>query len=343
MKKILLLALLFLCYSTYAQTEQTSFAHSLRVCFYNVENLFDYTNDSLTNDDAFTPEGGYHWTSYRYRYKLNNIAKVILAMGNWSAPEIICLAEVENRQVLEDLLAQTPLSGHSYAIVHFESKDNRGIDVAMLYRKDKVSVVYAEAVSWIYPGDTVSKTRDILYVQMQVPHLTDTLHIFVNHWPSRYGGYAQTMEKRNYAASVLRQKADAVMQLHQDAKIICCGDFNDYHYNESVAEVLRAKSPDNVQGDDFIHLLYPYFNANNTGTHKYQETWGILDHLAVNQALYYAVKGFKAEKSGHIFAPDFLLQTDENNRGVKPFRTFSGMKYVGGFSDHLPVYADIFY
>ena len=343
MKKLLLWFLLFVNNSIYSQTEQTSFAHSLRLCFYNVENLFDCENDSLKRDDVFTPEGSYHWTPYRYRLKLNNIAKVLIAMGDWSVPDIICLAEVENEKVLKDLLSKTPLTYRSYAIVHYESPDSRGIDVALLYQKEKVSVVYSEPITWVYPQDTTFKTRDILYVKIVVPQLSDTLHIFVNHWPSRYGGYAQTMDKRNYAASVLRQKIDSILQQQTDAKIICCGDFNDYHYNESVAEVLRAKSPEEVQNDGLIHMLHPYFKSATIGTHKYQSSWGILDHLVVNQALYHAVSGFKAERAGHIFSADFLLQVDEANMGLKPYRTYSGMKYVGGFSDHLPIYTDIYY
>lgn len=317
--------------------------HTLRVCFYNVENLFDCKDDSLTNDDTFTPEGNNHWTENRLRLKINNIAKTLIAIGEWDTPDIIGMAEVENAQVLHLLINETPLVAQPYSFVHYESPDRRGIDVALLYKTSTFTVIYSEPIAVNFPNDNYSKTRDILYVKGIAPKSKDTLHIFVNHWPSRYGGYAETIHKRNYTADLLRSKIDSICKVQSDAKIICMGDFNDYPYDESICEHLRAFAPDKVQSNDLIHTLFPYFTKNNIGTHKYQQEWGILDHLIVNQNLYYATTGFHTEESGHIFDADFLLTDDNTNMGKKTFRTYTGLSYSGGFSDHLPVYIDIKY
>lgn len=345
MKRNILLFTL-LCYISTAQLQTISNGdrdRSMRFCFYNMENMFDCENDSNTNDDTYTPEGMHHWTYYRYKQKQNNIAKVLIAMGGWSAPDIVGVCEVENRKVLNDLISNTPLKACGYGVVHYESPDARGIDVALLYRKDKFKVIDNDSIQIVYPGDSISTTRNILYVQGVAAGATDTLHIFVCHWPSRFGGYAQTMAKRNYTAQVLRAHVDAIIAANASAKVICCGDFNDYPDNESVSEVLRARSPKYAQNDDYIHLLYPYFNQNNVGTHKYQGWWGILDHLVVNKGLYEATSGYRVEQQGHIFSMDFMLEKDDANMGLKPYRTYVGMKYNGGFSDHLPVYVDISY
>ncbi len=343
-RNILFIALL--CYVSVAHLQTISGGarkNSLRFCFYNMENMFDCENDSITNDDTYTPEGMHHWTYYKYKQKQNNIAKVLIAMGEWGAPDIVGMCEVENRRVLNDLVRFTPLHAYQYGVVHYDSPDARGIDVALLYRKDRFRVIYEDTIHIVYPGDSVSTTRNILYVKGLVPGVADTLHIFVCHWPSRYGGYAQTVLKRNYTAQVLREHVDAIIAANEAAKVICCGDFNDYPDNESVSEVLRARSPQYAQNDDYIHLLYPYFNQNNVGTHKYQGWWGILDHLVVNRAFYEAESGYIIERQGYIYSKDFMLEKDETNMGYKPYRTYVGMKYNGGFSDHLPVYVDISY
>ncbi len=344
-KSVYLFAQILFCVYIFAQTScsmgQTQ--HTLRICCYNLENFFDCEDDPIKNDNEFTPNGSYHWTPQKVNEKINHISKVIIAMGESECPAIVGLCEVENAEMLKRLLYTTALKKRPYSFVHYESPDQRGIDVALLYRKDKFHVVYSCPIPLIYEGKTVSTTRDILYVKGIPTHSSDTLHLFVNHWPSRYGGYAKTIAKRNQAAQLLRHYVDSILQIIPKAKIICMGDFNDYPYDESVKKHLRAVAPSDIQSDEMVHLLFPYFKKNNEGTYKYQRSWGILDHLIVNQYFYNSQEGLRIARNANIFKADFLLEDDNKNLGQKPFRTNIGMKYNGGFSDHLPVFVDIFY
>ncbi len=211
-----------------------------RIMFYNVENLFDIYNDSLTNDDEFTPEGERRWNNYRFYKKLNNLSKVIISIGEWDPPAVVGLCEIENRFVLNKLIYETPLKNFDYKIIHSESPDRRGIDVALLYRKSKFEPLFYYPVRINFPGDTLSKTRDILYVKGVFSGI-DTAHLFINHWPSRYGGYEDSKTKRLFVASVLRNKIDSIFFTEMNPGIIIMGDFNDEPWDESIADGLKAK------------------------------------------------------------------------------------------------------
>ena len=315
---------------------------SLRVCFYNLENLFDYEDDSLKSDEAFTPEGSYHWTRFKFEKKANNIAKVFIAMGQWEFPDIIGVCEIENEFAIKHLLYNTALQKANYQYIYYQSPDMRGINVALFYRPEKFKVCNSYPISL---SDSISKSRDILYVQgVLVNTCLDTLHLFVNHWPSRYGGYAATMERRNQAGDILRKKVDSILAFNSQARILIMGDFNDYPDDKSITEHLKASLSvkDMASKDNLLNMMFPYFNKNNIGTHKYQQHWGILDQIIVSQPLYYAKNGLRTKNAAHIFDADFLLEPDETNMGTKPLRTYLGMKYIGGFSDHLPIYIDLY-
>ena len=194
--------------------------------FYNVENLFDVFNDSLTNDDEFTPEGERHWNNYKFYKKLNNLSKVIIGIGEWNPPSVIGFCEIENRFVLNKLIYETPLKNFDYKIIHSDSPDRRGIDVAFLYRQSKFEPFLLLPVPIHFPDNPESKTRDILYVK-GILNKTDTIHFFVNHWPSRYGGYEDSKPRRMCVASVLRSKVDSILSVNHHPNIIIMGDFND--------------------------------------------------------------------------------------------------------------------
>lgn len=314
-----------------------------RVVFYNTENFYDTEDDSLKSDESFTPDGVNHWSKTKYWKKVNNLSKVITAIGGWDYPEIIGMCEIENRRVLEDLTKRSGLSSAKYSIVHYDSPDNRGIDVAFLYRPDRFHVIHSEAIPLTFPNDPTGKTRDILYVSGVFKFSTDTVHFFVNHWPSRYGGYAATIDKRNHAAEVVRNKVDSLLNLNENNLIFIMGDLNDYPSDESLVKHLRAL-PDvkNAKPSDVINLMYPIHAEGKFGSHKYQDHWGILDQMIVSYAFLKKTKGLHiSEKEANIFRAPFLLIPDEGYIGIKPFRTFVGFKYIGGFSDHLPVYVDI--
>lgn len=314
----------------------------IRVMFYNVENLFDTFNDSLTKDDEFLPDGVKAWSYRRYEEKLNNIYKVITAVGGWEMPEIIGFCEVENRLVLEDLIKKTPLRKNQYEIVHENSPDARGIDVGLIYRKDKFKYIEHKAMRVVFPFDTTIKTRDILYVKGAVLG-KDTLHIFVNHWPSRLGGQAKSEPRRLYVASVIRSKIDSLYKVEPNAKVIVMGDLNDYATDKSVVEVLKAKGTEaEVGATDLFNYMAAISKDWHIGTHKYQGHWGTLDQIIVSSPLLKETRvGKLYSHNASIFAARFLLIEDRRNMGLEPFRTYAGPKHIGGFADHLPIYIDL--
>ena len=306
------------------------------IVFYNVENLFDPEKDSVKNDEAFTPSGFYRWTYKRFYKKLNDIAKVFLAINGWEPPDVIGLAEIENANVLKKLCYATGLKAYHYRYVHYDSPDARGIDVALLYRKDRVQIIESYPVTVVFPFEPTSKNRDILYAKALIE--SDTLHLFVNHWTSRFGGHGATIPKRNYYAQVLRERVDSLLFINNNAYIIIMGDFNDYPADESLVKYLQAKDYEHeaAQGSLF-NLMFPFVRKNK-GTHKMQEFWGCLDHFIVSKSLLNNENRWQIEnKKAIIFEAPFLLTTDEKYGGLKTFRTYSGPRYLGGYSDHLPI------
>jgi len=309
---------------------------ALRVMFYNVENLFDPRDDSITSDDEYQPGGMRGWTSNRLKQKQINISKVVLAVGGWEPPDMIGLCEVENFRVLYGLVNYTPLKNFGYRIIHYESPDPRGIDVALLYRPEKFRVLQSTPIRISFPFDTASRTRDILFVK-GIACKRDTLNIFVNHWPSKFGGAMATIPKRNYVASVVRKFSDSLLAVNSNANILIMGDLNESPYEEGVSKVLQAKMDSiNLGPKDLYNMLAGAGIAWNKGTIKFREEWETIDHMIVSRPLL----SYTTPHSLQIFSAPFLLQDDEAWFGKKPFRTYYGAKYIGGFSDHLPVYMD---
>ncbi|MFA5971689.1 MAG: endonuclease/exonuclease/phosphatase family protein [Lentimicrobiaceae bacterium] len=310
--------------------------NELRVMFYNVENLFDPREDSITSDEEYQPTGMRGWTSSRLKQKQINISKVVLAVGGWEPPDIIGVCEVENFRVLYGLANYTPLKNFGYKIIHFDSPDPRGIDVALLYRPEKFRVLNSDPIRIHFPFDTASRTRDILFVR-GIACKRDTINIFVNHWPSKFGGAMATIPKRNYVAKVMRKLSDSLLPVNPNANILIIGDLNESPYEEGVSKVLCAKMDSvNLQPDDLYNLLAGAGLAWNRGTIKFHETWDAIDHMIVSRPML----SHTTPHGLHIFDAPFLLQDDEAWFGKKPFRTYYGAKYIGGFSDHLPIYAD---
>jgi len=309
--------------------------------FYNTENLFDPFNDSLTKDDEFLPDGVRHWTWHKMQDKISKLSKVIVAVGGWDPPECIGLCEIENRMIINQLVYESPFSFYEYRVVHKESPDFRGIDVALLYNPEKLKLTDKEFITVNLPG-TRRTTRDILYATFACMD-TDTIHIFVNHWPSKYGGQYDSEPNRRAAALTLRRVVDSVISENSDAKIIIMGDFNDPPEAFSISKVLGAKTArDTIKPVKLYNLSSGISGIHAGGTHKYQGQWSILDQFIVTGNLLknsntLSVTGEKAE----IFDPPFLLEKDETYFGLRPNRTYTGYSYHGGFSDHLPVFIDL--
>ncbi len=316
----------------------------MRIMFYNAENLFDVYDDSTKTDEDFTPEGAKHWTPAKYQKKLNNLSKVITAIGQWEHPEIVGFCEIENRFVLDELLRKTALKNFNYRIIHKESPDNRGIDVGLLYRADKFNPIEFEAVRVVFPFDANKPTRDILYVKGKTA-TNDTLHIFVNHWPSRWGGQMASDEKRMYAASVVKHKTDSIFKAEKHPKIIVMGDLNDYPQNNSLVEVLQAQTKfDKIDSEKLYNLGYYLQEIKSKGSHKHEGEWGVLDQIIVSGFLLNSTTNLSSTiDDAHVFDAPFLLEPDETYTGFQNFRTYIGMTFHDGFSDHLPVYIDLWF
>jgi endonuclease/exonuclease/phosphatase family metal-dependent hydrolase len=310
---------------------------TFRVMFLNTENFFDTRNDSLTSDEEFTPEGRMHWTFQRYLDKQNKVYKTIVAAGGWRPPDVIGLCEVENKSVLTDLLNHTPLSRFPYRIVHANSPDRRGIDVAMLYNSATVKVLFNRYIRVRKKG---LHTRDILYCRMLLAG--DTVHLFVNHWPSRSAGELETDPDRQAAALTLRRATDSLFTLNRKARILIMGDFNDEPHNNSLTVHLQCstdlRSP---KAGTLYNLSKAPVKGDFSGTVKFKGEWSIFDQIMVSGGLL-AKKGVYVLPDGYqILGAPFLLYPDKQYNGMKPNRTYNGMKYTGGFSDHLPVYIDL--
>ena len=281
MKRILFLICSILL-SLGVRGQQDSTMH--KIMFYNVENLFHPSDDSLTADEDFTPTGSYHWTYKKYYKKVSMIGKVIVALGEGDPPWLVGLAEIENEQVLKDLCYRSPLRKFGYRYVHYNSPDRRGVDVAMLYRDSYVRVLRSRKIPVIFPFDTFARNRDILYAMVQFPS-GDSLHVLVNHWTSRYGGYAATVPKRNYYASVVRSLVDSLMTENPRAKVLITGDFNDYATDESMRDYLRVKEyGSRLPRDTLYNLMLPLARQSLRGSHKHEDFWGCLDQFIVSDA-----------------------------------------------------------
>ena len=341
---IILILWNFIASVSLAQTEVTTSDyspeargdHGIRVVFYNVENLFDTFDDPAINDDEFTPDGEKRWSYYRYKEKLNNIAKTIIAVGGWEPPAVVGLCEVENFQVLLDLITKTPLEKFGYQIIHENSTDRRGIDNALLYRPEKLDKVSHQFIR--VTADSNLFTRDILHAQFAF--LTDTIHFFVNHWPSRFGGKEFSEGKRILVAHTLRSNIDSLVTINSNVKILIMGDFNDEPGDNSLAKILKAlPSPNEFRHDQLYNLSYADYRSGK-GTLVYKEidyTWFLFDQMIASGALLEGNGLLTLGLKNHIFMTSWLLKND------KPSRTYQGPIYRGGFSDHLPIFIDLYY
>jgi exonuclease III len=307
----------------------------IRVVFYNTENFFDCGHDSLKSDQEFLPGGIRGWTPSRYFRKAGNIARVLAALGEDEFPEIVGLAEVENDACLKTLVYSSPLKNAGYSFIHVESEDVRGVDVCMLYNRYMFQIIGKQVLKISFEGEPKKKTRDILHVWGRVVS-GDMLHFFVCHYPSRLGGETESETYRRQVAKVLRSSVDSLFVQEPTANIVIMGDFNDFPSNLSLSKDLNALDPQKATSAmSLYNLMLPMEGIPGFGTNKHQSEWGILDQFILSSPLLQKTQG------AHIFCPDFLLLEDERWLGKKPFRTYNGMVYQGGYSDHLPVWLDL--
>ena len=305
--------------------------------FWNVENLFDTYDDTARNDDAFTPTGENHWTNKRYNTKLTHIYKTLAAMGEISdsglqMPLAVGMAEVENDKVLRDLCQGTPLRRFGYNFIHFDSPDRRGIDNALLYRIDLFTPFLSQNIC-VSDSSKHFFTRDILLVE-GCTATSDTLIFIVVHLPSRRSD--DNDRHRRDIAQKLRYIMDTIAYAHPEAAIVTMGDFNASPQEPEMRNILMHDN-DSL----FVNLMD---RSNDPGSYKYQGNWSFLDQIIVSANLTTGdtLCPFRLiDTKGSAFQASFLLKDDEKHLGQKPYRTYLGIRYLGGFSDHLPVYIDI--
>jgi len=317
----------FICFSFASDDTRKT---PIRIAFYNVENLFDTKDDPKTLDEEFTPKSDKEWTDERYQEKLDHLAEVFAGMDY---PDVIGVCEVENKQVLEDLIAKTSMAKHGYQIEHKESPDIRGIDVGLLYKKDAFKTLTVSTTRIDFPTDIVEDytTRDVLTVEGE---LCDKRKVafMVNHWPSRRGGVKESSPKREYVASQVMRKVSEL--LSADNQVILMGDFNDEPHNPSIEKVLGAGCsayPPKDAPTVLENCMCP-LDRIGAGSYNYRGNWNMIDQFIVS-------KGLQVENVT-VFNEPFMLYQDKKY-GPKPSRSYGGPRYFGGYSDHLPIYMDL--
>ncbi|WP_418697280.1 endonuclease/exonuclease/phosphatase family protein [Bacteroides sp.] len=341
-----LLIYLSLCPYFYLYGQEKRDTLTFRVVSYNVENLFDCRHDTLKNDYEFLPDAMRHWNYSKYRKKLDGIARVITAVGGWAPPALVALCEVENDSVMRDLTRYSALREAGYRYIITQSPDERGINVALLYQRGFFMPIACQSLPVDKPRRDSRPTRDILHVSGLLMN-RDTLDVFVAHFPSRSGGAKESEPYRLLAAKKVKETADSLFQIRQHPQIILLGDFNDYPDNKSVRQVLRAEAPptlpDSLYAKKLYHLLArKAATRKHFGSYKYQGEWGLLDHIIVSGTLLLKDSPLHTDEAkADVFSLPFLLTKDTKYYGKQPFRTYYGMKYQGGYSDHLPVYAEL--
>jgi len=328
--------LLMSCLTVTAQEKR----RVLAIGFYNVENLFHPSDDSTKADEDFTPEGSYHYTYDVYNQKLNNVATVFEQLGTDVTPlgaAIIGIAEIESDKVLNDLVQQPKIKQRNYKYVWFPTPDVRGISTALLYNPSLFRVLDARPIK--VPLETLGQTRptrNILYVHGVLAG-NDTIHIMVNHWPSRGGGVAETSPYRELAASVDKQISDSLMAINPDSKIVIMGDLNDNPVDPSVKKVLKAQA--DTTDLALTDIYNPWINIykKGTGTEVYDNQWNLLDQIMLSGAFLKNNNSKWRFFRNRIFRKDFLMHESGEEKGY-PHRSFTADRvWDNGFSDHFPV------
>ena len=334
------LFLIFFLVSNVAQSQKED-RYSIRtIAFYNVENLFDTVNDTLYFDDEMTPEGNYNWTLNRYRLKITHIAEVISKIGQSitrTCPDIVGLCEVENLKVIKDLVNHPLLRPHGFNIIHYDSPDERGIDVALIYKDARFIPISFKSHRLLIFND--SDQRDYTRDQLVVGGLLEgeELYIIVNHWPSRSGGEARSRPYRKAAARLNRRIIDSVLRLNIDAKIISMGDLNDNPTDSSIKNTLTSSEKENSKSIALFNPMESLYNIGD-GSLAYRDQWSLFDQILISKNLINENSNSYTFWKAGVYHPSFLRIKTGNYKGY-PFRTLVAGRYTGGYSDHFPVYA----
>lgn len=331
-----LLAAALFFHGVHAQKDEVRY-EPRPIGFYNVENLYD-TLDGPNDDTEYLPGSAKGWNAERYRIKLEHLAKVIGQMGIDIFPDGLVafgLCEVETRGVVEDLVNTPPLDKRGYQVVHYDSPDRRGVDVAFVYNPKYFTLLHHAKYPLNDPTDEHFRTRDQLVVSGLMDG--DTVSVVVNHWPSRYGGEKRSLPKRKLAAEVGRHIIDSLLARNNDARVLYMGDLNDDPVDPSVAKFLgttgdRAK----VSNKKLYNPMYDLYRK-GIGSLAWRDSWNLFDQIILTPALVTGAGGNLRYYGTRVFNQPYLQQAEGNFAGY-PFRTYVGDNYQGGYSDHFPVY-----
>lgn len=310
------------------------------IVFYNVENLFDITNDTLIYDDAHTPEGRYNWTKKRYDLKISRLAEVLLKVvykTTQNTPDVIGVAEVENINVVRDLITHPLLLRHNYNIIHNDSPDKRGIDVALLYKEGSFIPNAIQSRRLILYNDEGfrSYTRDQLVV---TGYLEDAPFCFiVNHWPSRRGGASKSNSLRVAAARLQKEIIDSVRHMNPTIKIVSMGDYNDNPIDDSLKKVLKTKGNKTILEENDLYNPMEYAYKKGLGSLAYRDEWSLFDQFFFTANLIKDTRNSYTFWKAGIYNASFLRTSFGRYKGY-PWRTYAGGAYTKGYSDHFPVY-----
>ncbi|MCA0933035.1 endonuclease/exonuclease/phosphatase family protein [Lutimonas saemankumensis] len=333
---------ILISFCNYGQIKNSS---SEIIAFYNVENLFDTIDDPDTFDENYTLKGLYNYSSENYKEKIEKTAQVISEIGaslSNKEPVLVGLAEIENNSVLQDLILSKKLENVKYEVIHKDSPDHRGIDVALLYRPNiffPVNYEFLELKLWNELGERLY-TRDVLYVQGVLDG--DEIHLFVNHWPSRRGGKTKSQPKRIKAAYLVNQKVHEILAQESEAKILVLGDFNDDPFDQSIKAILSGNKDHRKNSEPlFFNPMQSMFKK-GMNTLAYRDGINLFDQILISKSLLKSScssDGYHYVRSG-IYNPLYLINMTGRFSGY-PKRSFSGQKYDGGYSDHFPVYIEL--
>ena len=314
------MALIFALFTIFFTPVSSVQERGALIMFWNVENFFDTRRDFTILDEEFLPQGEKRWSRRRFEQKRDAIAKTIISIESkyGDYPDLVGLAEVENSYVLRQITEKSPLNPLGYNYIHSDSGYPRGIDVALIYRENRVKVLKSSFIKPILGGDTL-RSRDILYAKLSLSR-GDTINLFVVHLPSKYSGRQLSMEKRELCVKVLRHYSDSIIELGE--KVVIVGDFNDLP-----SEIETLFSDDNCNYNNHFKE-YQLFENGAKGSVKFMNSWQIIDQVITSR---------NCQGRAKIYAPKFLLEHDTKYLGVKPFRTYSGPRHIGGVSDHLPI------
>ena len=306
--------------------------HLFTIAFYNLENLFDAEDNEFTLDEDFTPKGFKKWTPKKYRRKLAKLSRTIAKIGssaNKYPPVLIGVAEVENESVMQDLVKTKPIDQYHYSFIHYESPDERGIDTGLIYNQKYFEVITSKPIPLIVDNLNGERdtTRDILYVCGKLNG--EKIHLFVNHWPSRRDGSDSTEYKRIKAAQVIKEEMRAIENEDPSANYIVMGDFNDDPRSKSIQTLLENTSLHNPM--EKLHA------PELRGSASYKRKWILFDQIILSHSFYNYEKKSHSFHTANIFDDEFLKELKGKYKG-SPYRTYAGRKYLGGYSDHFPVY-----